>query len=151
MRISSDSGWWNLESSIFRRKSSEKRWSRFLSMPFFYTMTGCWLRSTTRMVLKPSALRMPWLLLKQWEIVRICPALLDHKKSHDEPFINAVLSWLYLMHKCSKNAGLCVFCALLAQKCWQNRQSWTVNFVQLYTVQQGRKVLYCLWGRIGIL
>ena len=41
----------------------------------------------------------------------------DHKKSHDEPFLNAVLSWLYLLHKRSENAGLCVFCALLAQKC----------------------------------
>ena len=50
------------------------------------------------------------------EIVRICPALLDQDKSHDEPFINAVLSWLYLLHKRSENAGLCVFCALLAQK-----------------------------------
>ena len=35
----------------------------------------------------------------------------DHKKSHDEPFINAVLSWLYLLYiglkmarKCDKNA-----------------------------------------------
>jgi len=26
------------------------------------------------------------------------------------------LSWLYLLYKCSENAGLCVFCALLAQK-----------------------------------
>ena len=35
----------------------------------------------------------------------------DHEKSHDEPFINTVLSWLYLLYiglkmvgKCDKNA-----------------------------------------------
>ena len=40
----------------------------------------------------------------------------DKIKSHDEPFISAVLSWLYLLRKRSENSGLCVFCALLAQK-----------------------------------
>ena len=31
----------------------------------------------------------------------------DHKKSHDEPFINAVLSWLYLLRMGLKMAGKC--------------------------------------------
>ena len=31
----------------------------------------------------------------------------DHKKSHDEPFINAVLSWLYLLYIGLKMAGKC--------------------------------------------
>ena len=41
----------------------------------------------------------------------------DHKKSHDEPFINAVLSWLYLLHKRSENAGLCVFWRYWRKNC----------------------------------
>ena len=31
----------------------------------------------------------------------------DHKKSHDKPFINAVLSWLYLLRIGLKMAGKC--------------------------------------------
>ena len=39
------------------------------------------------------------------------------RKSHDTAPEIATVSWLYLLYKCSKNSGLCVFCALLAQKC----------------------------------
>lgn len=38
------------------------------------------------------------------------------RKSHDTTLEMAIVSWLYLLYKCSENAGLCVFCALLAQK-----------------------------------
>ena len=40
----------------------------------------------------------------------------DHKKSHDEPFINSVLSWLSLLHKCSENSDLCLFALFLPFK-----------------------------------
>ena len=40
----------------------------------------------------------------------------DQDKSHDTALEMATVSWLYLLYKCSENAGLCVFCALLAQK-----------------------------------
>lgn len=39
-----------------------------------------------------------------------------YKKSHDMALKKATVSWLYLLYKCSENSGLCVFCALLAQK-----------------------------------
>ena len=111
MRISSGSGWWNSESLIFRRKSNEKRWLKFLSMPFSCTMTGCCSRSTTRMAPKPSVLRTLWRLIAEKKVcvceatkapvgllsnrtvlrkqdggalprqVRICPALLGQKSN----------------------------------------------------------------------
>ena len=40
----------------------------------------------------------------------------DIRKSHDEPFINAVLSWLSLLYKCSENSDLCLFVLLLSFK-----------------------------------
>ena len=39
-----------------------------------------------------------------------------YKKSHDEPFINSVLSWLSLLHKCSENSDLCLFALFLPFK-----------------------------------
>ena len=38
----------------------------------------------------------------------------DITKSHDEPFINAVLSWLSLLYKCSENSDLCLFALFLS-------------------------------------
>ena len=40
----------------------------------------------------------------------------DIRKSHDEPFTNAVLSWLFLLHKCSENSDLCLFVLFLSFK-----------------------------------
>ena len=40
----------------------------------------------------------------------------DHNKSHDEPFINAVLSWLCLLYECSKWAAKCDGSAALLTK-----------------------------------
>ena len=37
----------------------------------------------------------------------------DHKKSHDEPFINAVLSWLYLLLFWVCSARMSLFCLVL--------------------------------------
>ena len=151
MRISSDSGWWNLESSIFRRKSSEKRWSRFLSMPFFYTMTGCWLRSTTRMAPKLSGLRTLWRLIAEKKVC-VCEAtkapvelfcLPTAWSENEKRMQNAVR-----LKKCQdgifvKNveylAGNCEFSPTkTAQTCWY----WEKSFTNVYKRVTG---WYTLW------